>query len=148
MLGFVNAREVNHDAAVLKRLADIVINKYACLDSKQLSDIISHNFDESHRSIGISDVNFFFQELPEFLFSFNVGRKRSSDSSGLLVYGRGKYEGFLLMVIDKETLYCSVSNGIVYRATSRAKKLAKILSSKYDIPDTTKLQNSIRRGRL
>ncbi len=61
---------MNDDAVALKKLTDMVMNKYSALEYDQLAGVISRDFDEEHRYIDSNDVNFVFKELEEFQFGF------------------------------------------------------------------------------
>ncbi len=127
---------MNDDAVALKKLTDMVMNKYSALEHDQLAEAISSDFGEEYRYIDSNDVTFVFKELEEFQF----GLKKSFSSEAindLSIFGRGKYAGVMLQVIDGHNWYCSVSDGIAYRATGGAKKLVKVLERKYDIRELT-----------
>jgi hypothetical protein len=143
MFGFLIGGEVNDDAVALKKLTDMVMNKYAALEHDQLIEAISRDFDEEHRYIDSNDINFFFKELEEFQFGFrkSYGNEAINDLS---IFGRGKYAGVLLQVTDGKNWYCSVSDGIAYRATGGAKKLVKVLEKKFDIQDISNVMKGFR----
>ncbi len=50
----------------------------------------------------------------------------------------------MLQVTDGHNWHCSVSDGIAYRATGGARKLVKVLESKYDIRDISKIMKGFR----
>jgi len=134
LFGFLIGGEVNDDAVALKKLTDMAINKYAALEYDQLVEAISHDFDEEHRYIDSSDINFVYKELEEFQFSIRKSYS-SEEFNDLSAFGLGKYAGVMLQVINGLDWHCSVSDGIAYSATGGAKKLVKVLESKYDIRD-------------
>ena len=143
MFGFLISGEVNDDAVALKKLTDMAINKYADLHDKQLDEAISHNFDESHRSIEARNINFVFNELEDFLFSLDISPSESA-THNLSIFGRGKYAGFLLQVGEGSNWQCSASDGAAYRATGGARKLVKVLIKKYGITDFSGYINAHR----
>lgn len=134
MFGFLISGEVNDDAVALKKLTDMVMNKYATLEHNKLVEKITRDFDEGHRYIDSNDINFIFKELEDFQFGFRrlYGNELINDLS---VFGQGKYAGVLLQVTGGKNWHCSVSDGIAYRATGGAKKLVKVLEKKYNIKD-------------
>jgi hypothetical protein len=131
VFGFLIGGEVNDEAVALTKLTDLAVNRYSALKREQLVEAIERDFDQDHRYIGASEINFVYPELEHFQFGFD-------QSINLTVIGRGRYAGFMLNVIDSSRA-CSVSDGIAYRATGGAKKLVKVLVKKFGLTDTSEL---------
>ena len=138
MFGFLINAEVNDDAIAVKKFVELALNKYASLPRIQLIKRISNDFDENHRYIDGSNIRFVFAELKYFQFNFH-NPLGDEDFHGLSATGEGKYAGFRLHVANGKDWHCSVKDGIAYRATGGAKRLAKIMHDKYGIIDIGKL---------
>ncbi|QIG47939.1 hypothetical protein G5V57_09550 [Nordella sp. HKS 07] len=134
MFGFLIRSEVNDDAVRLKTLVDQAVSRYLSLSREELKTTIPQAFPESLHHIDHSGVNFIFPEFKEFLFMLKTGYDAHMSLS---VLGRGKYAGFILSVGDKNW-NCSVSDGIAYRATGGAKKLAQLMEKKFNVFDATR----------
>jgi hypothetical protein len=119
--------EVSDVAATLTKLTDMVVKKYVSLPHNQLAQAISHDFNGKSCHIDAHGVSFVFAELPDFQFNL-----LTADSSryGFWVAGRRQYAGFLLDVNGSDW-DCSANDGISYRATVEAKKLAEVMGKKY-----------------
>ena len=141
MFGFLIGGLVNDDAVKLITFTEMSLNKYGTLSTGELLTSIQSDFKEDHFHISDNRTTFVFGEIPEFQFSFE---KRFRDEKGctLTAFGKGKYAGLMLQVIDGDQWQCSVSDGILYRATGGAKKMAKILRKKFDVQDISKFMKS------
>lgn len=142
MFGFLIGSEVNDYAIQLKTFAEIAIKKYAGLSRQERTDAIRKDFPKSHY-IDSHQTNFVFDEIKEFQFSFD-GSPVNKDSYCLTAFGHGKYAGFMLQIIDGKW-HCSVSDGLAYRATGGAKKLAQIMEKKFDVRNTDKFLKQVRK---
>ncbi len=143
MFGFLIGGEVNDDAVKLKTFTDMALNKYGNLPTDELGPAIKGDFDKDCYHIDMYTVNFRFKEIEEFLFSLE-SRAEEGKARTLTVFGNRKYAGFMLQVVDGENWHCSVSDGIGYRATGGAKKLAPIMKKKFGIRDFTKFMKGFR----
>lgn len=144
MFGFLISGEVNDDAVRLKTFVDMALNKYAYLEEySDLKSAVEANFDKRARHTDAQQVSFVYPELTEFQFCLDSS-KFDKPMFPLNVIGRGKYSGFMLTVIEAEKWNCSVSDGISYKATGGAKKLASIMEKKFDVLDMSKIINRYR----
>ena len=144
MFGFLINSVVNDDAVRLKTFVDLALYKYAKIQTyKNLQEKIEADFDENARYTDNHQVSFVFPAFVDFQFCFD-SIKLDKSIFPLNVIGRGKYAGFMLTVVDEKRWNSSVSDGIVYRATGGAKKLASVLEKKFSIGDMSKLINQFR----
>lgn len=138
MFGFLIGGVVNDDAVKLKTFTDMALNKYRALSTAELGAEIEKEFDEEHFHVGTHTVNFRFKELEYFLFMFESFMEEEKPRN-LTVVGKGRYAGFMLQVVDGDKWFCSVSDGIAYRATGGAKKLVQVMEKKFGVQNFTKL---------
>lgn len=138
MFGFLIKGEVNDDAVKLKTFAEMAVKKYANVSFNEAKKIVESDFMESARYIDSNQCNFYYEELPEFQFSLDRGLDEVPLT--LSVFGKGKYAGFMLQAIKGgDTWQCSTHDGIAYRATGGAKKLAQTMEKKFGFRDFSKL---------
>lgn len=137
LFGFLIRGEVNDDAVRLKALVDQVVAKYMSLTHEELMEVVPRDFPaELYHAVENDDVmNFTFPDVKEFLFMLHTSE---GNNNSLTAIGRGKYAGFTLYTSDSPW-FCSVEDGITYRATGGAKMLAKLMAKKFGISDMTKI---------
>lgn len=137
MFGFLITGEVNDDAVRLKTMTDLALSRYLPHTIDELRDLMAHDFTEKEYRIDFHDnVTWTFPDLPMFQFTFDTRRFSGEIERGLTVIGMGKYAGFTLHATSKNWI-CSVSNGLTYRATGGARKLARLMVKKFDVSNTT-----------
>lgn len=123
--------EVNDVAATLTKLTDMAVKRYVALPHDQLAEAISHDFNGSDYCIGAHDISFVFAELPDFQFNLTT----DNSCHNLWVAGRRQYTGFMLFMLDANgsDWGCSTNDGVSYRASIEAKKLAEVMGRKYGV---------------
>lgn len=143
VFGFLIKGEVNDDAVRLKQIVDQALNKYGHLDQLELEETLRRDFPSDHLFIGRDDATFVHPNIEYFPCHLMVEPKDADARWSLSVHGRGKYAGFLLHASTRGW-HCSVSDGIAYRATGGARKLARTMCKKFDVTDMDKLLKGFR----
>lgn len=119
------------------------VNKYAKLSFAEAKHAVERDFEEKARYVDRSQCNFIYAEFPEFTFS--LMQMLDGEPLALVAHGSGKYAGFLLNSANVgKGWHCSVMDGIAYRATGGAKKMADVMAKKYGVTDTTRLFKKYR----
>ena len=134
MFGFLINGEVNDEAVRLKAMTDHVLKKYFPLTCEKLTEVVILEFPGEQHYIDAHFINFVVPELAHFCFMTTIGPSPDSIGKQLSVLGRGKFAGFVLFP-TLDNWFCNVSDGIEYRATGGAKKLAKMMQKKYGVRD-------------
>lgn len=134
MFGFLISGATKNDAAVLKKLTDIVLTKYIGINAQQLKDLVQSDFDSDNYTIYNDGVSFVFDELQNFTYRI---KKEISEDITTTVHVRAeppvtKYYGYSL-VVQNGDWYSIISDGLEFPATGAASNLAKVLKDKYDI---------------
>ena len=125
MFAFLKAGEVYKDATALKKLTDLVVEKYASLPRRELNEALRRDFD---------CLNFVFDELKEFRFVFATAEIENPPYN-LCVIGNEKYQGFMLSASAASGWYCFAADRMDHKATVGSKKLAKIMHRKFGVVD-------------
>ena len=144
MFGFLIRSEVNDDAVRLKMLVEQIVARYIPLNEGDLEKTIKADLPTQQY---FRDRNYFtllFPELDMFDFLLDTSRWEQVSDRAISVHGKGKYYGFVLFA-STERWHCSVENGVAYRATGGAKKLAQVMEKKFNILNMSRLLNEFRR---
>lgn len=129
---------VNDDAVRLKTYCDLVVGRYLSLSVSDLHAAIGRDFPGERSYCDQKTTSFAFADLKHFRFSIDHWDQDNRPKT-LSVVGHGQYAGYMLQGFDGGTSWASlVSDGIAYRATGGAKKLARVMEKKFSVRDNSK----------
>lgn len=120
---------------LLKERIDFVLNKYATLSWKDLTEQLPKDF-PNNSAVFEEEIKFRFKDLGCFFFAFNNIFAKEKSTCSLIVtsssFLSNRFLGFWLCSSLKETMGCSAKDALAYKASKDAKKLVKAFKEEYD----------------